>query len=64
MTTAQPAKSSSAASSARQRLGVEVVGGLVEQQQVAALLQHLGEMHAIALAARQQADFLLLIRRP
>ena len=64
MTTAQPGKSSSAASSAEsaQRLRVEVVGRLVEQQQVAALLQHLGEMHAVALAAREQADLLLLVR--
>src|SRR6185312_14004169 len=45
-----------------QRLDVEVVGRLVEQQQVAARFQHLGEMHAIALAAGELADRLLLLR--
>ena len=61
MTTAQPGKSSSAASSAPKRLDVEVVRRLVEEEQVAALLQHLGEMHAVALAARKLADLLLLV---
>ena len=45
----------------RQRLGVEIVGRLVEQQDIGARLQHLGEMHAVALAARQGADLLLLV---
>ena len=36
----------------RQRLDVEVVGRLVEQQEVRAFLQHLGQVHAVALAAR------------
>ena len=62
MMTAQPAKSSSASSSARKRVDVEVVGRLVEQEQVRAALQHFGEMHAVALAARQLADLLLLVR--
>jgi hypothetical protein len=44
-----------------QRLDVEVVGRLVEQQDVAALLQHLGHVDAVALAARQLADLLLLV---
>ena len=44
-----------------QRIDVEIVGRLVEQQQVGAGPQHLGEMHAVALAARQRADFLLLV---
>src|SRR5271166_5155004 len=35
-----------------QRLDVEVVGGLIEQQYIAARFQHLGEMHAIAFTAR------------
>ena len=35
-----------------QGLDVEVVGRLVEQQDVAALLEHLGEMDPVALAAR------------
>ena len=45
----------------RQRLGVEIVGRLVEQQDIGARLQHLGEMHPVALAARQGADLLLLV---
>ena len=45
-----------------QRFDVEVVGRLVEQHEIAALLQHLGQMHAVALAARKLADLLLLIR--
>ena len=44
-----------------QGLDVEVVGRLVEQQDVAALLQHLGDMDAVALAARKLADLLLLV---
>ena len=35
-----------------QRIDVEVVGRLVEQQEVGALLEHLGEVHPVALAAR------------
>src|SRR5271165_5612199 len=44
-----------------QRLDVQIVGGLVEQQHIAARFQHLGEMYAIALAARQITDELLLL---
>ena len=44
-----------------QRIDVEIVGRLVEQQHVGAGLEHLGEMHAVALAARERADLLLLI---
>src|SRR5882762_3194595 len=44
-----------------QRLDVEVVGRLIEQQQVAAALQQLGEVHAVALAAGELADGLLLV---
>ena len=44
-----------------QRLGVEVVGRFVEQQHVAAVLQHLGEVHAVALATGEIADLLLLV---
>src|SRR5581483_8571827 len=40
---------------------VEVVGGLVEQQDVAAAAEHLREMHTVALAARQVTDLLLLV---
>src|ERR1700733_12232698 len=45
-----------------QRVDVEVVGRLVEQEQVRAALQHFGEMHAVALAAGELADLLLLVR--
>ncbi len=45
-----------------QRLHVQIVGRLVEQQHVAAGAQHLGEVHAIALAARELPDQLLLLR--
>src|SRR6185437_14869843 len=44
-----------------QRIDVEVVGRFVEQQHVGARLEHLGQMHAVALAARQRAHFLLLV---
>ena len=40
----------------RHRLGVEVVRGLVEQQQVRRLEQQPAERHAAALAARQRRD--------
>ena len=44
-----------------QRLGVEIVGRFVEEQDVAALLEKLGQMDAVALAARQGADLLPLV---
>src|SRR5688572_13274597 len=44
-----------------QRVDVEVVGGLVEQQDVAALLQQLGQVHPVALSAGEHADLLLLV---
>jgi hypothetical protein len=44
-----------------QRLDVEVVGRLVEQQHVGAVPQHLRQVHAVAFAARQLADLLLLL---
>ena len=44
-----------------QRIDVEIVGRFVEQQQIGAGAQHLGEMHAVALAARERADLLLLV---
>jgi hypothetical protein len=34
-----------------QRFDVEIVGRFVEQQQVGARFEHLGQMHAVALAA-------------
>src|SRR5690242_19663014 len=44
-----------------ERVDVEVVGGLVEQEDVAAAAEQLGEVEAVALAAGQVADLLLLI---
>src|SRR4051794_36078199 len=44
-----------------QRVDVEVVRRLVEQQHVAAAAQQLREMHAVALAAGEVADALLLV---
>ena len=44
-----------------QRVDVEVVGRLVEQQQVRALAQQLGEVDAVALAAGERAGLLLLV---
>jgi hypothetical protein len=51
MITAQPAKFLQRVFECGQRFHVEIVGRLVEQQHVAAILQHLGQMHAVALAA-------------
>src|SRR5271165_7348945 len=47
---------------AREGLDVQVVGGLVKQQQVAALLEGEREVHPVALAAGHHASRLLLIR--
>src|ERR1700732_1052685 len=44
-----------------QGLNIEVIGRLVEQQDVAAGLQYLREVHPVALAARQLADALSLL---
>ena len=44
-----------------QRVDVEVVGRLVEQQQVRAALEQLRQVDAIALAARQRPDLALLV---
>src|SRR4051794_26772992 len=44
-----------------QGVDVEVVGRLVEEQDVAAGAQQLGEVHAVAHAAAQRADLLLLV---
>ena len=45
-----------------ERVDVEVVGRLVEQQDVAARLEQLGQVDPVALAAGQLADRLLLVR--
>ena len=47
-----------------QRVDVEVVRRLVEEQDVAARAQELREVDAVPLAARQVGDALLLIRAP
>src|SRR3954462_4637059 len=47
---------------AGQRLDVEVVGRLVEQQQVAALLEGQGEVEPVALATGEDSGRLLLVR--
>ena len=44
-----------------QRVDVEVVGRLVEQHDVSARFQHLGEVHAVTLTAGQLTDLFLLI---
>src|SRR5258707_11322887 len=45
-----------------QRVDVEVVGRLVEEQQVAAFLEQLRQVNAVPLAARERADLALLPR--
>src|SRR5690242_4648485 len=45
-----------------QRLDVEIVGRLIEQQHVTSGAQHLGKVHPVALTARELADQLLLLR--
>ena len=62
VTTAQPGNSMQRLFEALERLDVQVVGGLVEQQQVAALLERERQVQAIALAAGEHASGLLLVR--
>ena len=45
-----------------QRVHVEIIGGLVEQQHVASRRERPGEVHPVAFAARKISDALLLIR--
>ena len=44
-----------------QGVDIEVVGGFIEEQDVGAFGEGLGEMHAVAFTAREDADFLLLV---
>jgi hypothetical protein len=44
-----------------QGVDVQVVGGFVEEQDVGAFGEGLGEMDAVAFSAREDADFLLLV---
>ena len=64
MTTAQPGKSTRAFSSGAQGLDVQVVGRLVQQEQVAALLQGQRQVHPVALAAGQHAGLSSAGRTP
>jgi len=43
---------------------VEVIGGFVEQQEVAAGPQHLGQVNSVAFAAGTFGDFFLLLGAP
>ena len=61
ITTAHPGNSSSAFSREPQRLDVQVVRRLVEQQQVAALLEREREVEAVALTAGEHPGLLLLV---
>jgi hypothetical protein len=61
MMTAQPAKSSSASSSARNVSTSRSLVGSSSSSRLAPRAQHLAKMHAVALAARQRADLLLLV---
>ena len=45
-----------------QGVDVEIIGRLVQQQQVGTSLQHFGEMDAVALTTRQHPHLLLLVR--
>jgi hypothetical protein len=61
MMTAQPGKIGEGFFQSAERIDVEIIGRLVEQKDIRAGFQHFGEMHAVALATRKLADFLLLI---
>ena len=58
---AQPAKSSMADFQRLQGFHVEVVGGFVEEEDVAARAQQFGHVDAVAFPAGQEADLLLLV---
>ena len=45
-----------------QRIHIQIVGRLIQQDHVVLDLQHLRQVHPVALAARQDADLLLLVR--
>ena len=55
MTTAQPAKFSKRLFQRPHGVDVEIVGRLVEEDDVAALLQHPRQVHAVAFAAGEHA---------
>ena len=64
ITTAQPGNCSSAFSKGAERFDVEVVGGLVEQDQVAALLEGQRQVEPVAFTAREHPGRLLLVGSP
>src|ERR1700694_2892977 len=45
-----------------QGVDVQIIGGLVEEDDVGSTLYHLGQVHPVAFATRQLTDQLLLIR--
>src|SRR5262245_33151379 len=45
-----------------ERVDIQVIGGLIEQQQVRTALQQLGQVYPIAFTAGQRADLALLLR--
>src|SRR6266571_5627404 len=45
-----------------ERVDVEIIGGLVEQEDVAAAAEHLGQLQPVTFAAGKIADLLLLVR--
>ncbi len=61
MTIAQPGKSKQGLLQHAHRVHVEVVGRLVQQQQVAAAAEHFGQVDAVPLAAGAFAHLLLLL---
>ena len=44
-----------------QRRDIEIIRGLIEDEEVAAVAQHLGDLHAVALPSRDYTDRLLLV---
>jgi len=57
-----PGKGLEAGLQRAERVDIEVVGRLVEEQHVAARLEQLGQVDAVPLPSRQRADELLLVR--
>ena len=43
------------------RVNIEIIGRLVEEQDVGAALEHAGKVETVALASGKHADFLLLV---
>ena len=60
-TRAVPANSRDGFLQGAQGVDIQVVGGFVEQEDVGAFGEGLGEMHTIAFSTREDADLLLLV---